>query len=86
MEYSLFNTEKIFCWIIIIIIILLLVNLILKINKVLFKQNFSKNLQEKQISIIFASEKERDAVLALIEKDKQETKELEEQAKNFCLK
>jgi len=86
MEYSLSIIEKTFCSIAVIIIILLLVNLILKINKVLFKQNFSKNLQEKEFIITFASEKERDAVLTLIKKDKQETEELEKHAKDFGLK
>jgi len=68
------------------IILLLIVIFLFTICLVLFKQFLKKNLQEKQISIIFASEKERDAVLALIEKDKQETKELEKQAKDFGLK
>jgi cell division protein FtsL len=76
------------------IILLLIVIFLFTICLVLVKHFSKKNLQEKQINIIFASEKERDYVLTLIERDKQETAELEKQetaelekqAKNFGLK
>ena len=79
MESSFFNSF--------ILITILLVVIIIIVSCLVLSKHFSKkNLQEKQISIIFASEIERDRVLALIERDRKETEDLEKMTKDFGLK
>ena len=64
----------------IVIVIWAILYFLLDGYKELFKHFSKKSLQEKQFSIIFASEKERDRVLALMKRDKEETEDLEKQA------
>lgn len=85
MEFSL-STQIIVGSIVLVIMILLILHFIFDICEVKIKHFFKKSLQEKVFIITFASEIERDKVLTLIERDRQETEELEKQAKDFGLK
>lgn len=71
---------------VLVMMILIILHFLFDICEIKFKHFSKKSLQEKEFSITFASEKERDRVLALMKRDKQETEDLEKQAKDFGLK
>lgn len=90
MEYSKFfhgmDFTRFYVCLLVVILMLLVINFIFNLCTVKIKLFSKKSLQENVFIITFASERERDRVLALIERDKQETEDLEKQAKNFGLK
>ena len=90
MEFSKIFQEmdftRFYVCVLIVIVMLPVINFILNLCAIKIKLFSKKSLQENVFIITFASEKERDRILTLIERDKQETEELEKQAKDFGLK
>lgn len=83
--YKLSNLQCIL-YIMVCIVILVAINFLFYYSKELFKHFFKKSLQENEFIITFASEIERDRILTLIKRDREETEELEKMTKDFGLK